>query len=348
MLGLGQKGVPALFCGYRELLKSITNSYNSSVETTELEILQPVFDAEVLVIDELGASKMSEWVAETVALILNTRYNDKRTTILTTNYPDLPPGESSTGVRSLPGAVREETLGDRIGERMRSRLQEMCVRVEMRGPDYPARDEAGAVRLRKGTMARRNLENENERKQAKAELEALLFAASRPLSAALIAKRLYLEENEAAEMLGWFQEELRDPSRGLQLRDAAGKWRLETKPELEDVIAGERVKRGEKPLTEQALEALAVVALKQPVTTEEVTAIRGTESYQTIETLRRHKLIAKVEPRGAEGKAARWRTTQHFLDLFDLADLKELYKEGRIEAAFKSVYAPDSLSAGPE
>ena len=131
-----EKGVPALFCGYRELLKSITNSYNPSVEATELEILQPVFDAEVLVIDELGAAKMSEWVAETVALILNTRYNDKRTTILTTNYPDLPPGESLTGAGSLPGAVREETLGDRIGERMRSRLQEMCVRVEMRGPDY--------------------------------------------------------------------------------------------------------------------------------------------------------------------------------------------------------------------
>ena len=197
-------------------------------------------------------------------------------------------------------------------------------------------------------MARRNFEYAGERKQARAELEALLFAASRPLSAALIAKRLYLEEGEATEMLGWFQEELRDPSRGIQLRDAAGKWRLETKPELEDVIAGERVKRGERPLTEQALEALAVVALKQPVTTEEVTVIRGTESYGAIETLRRHKLIAKAEPRGIESRAARWRTTQQFLELFGLADLQELYKEGRIEAAFKSVYAPDSFSAGPE
>ena len=187
-------------------------------------------------------------------------------------------------------------------------------------------------------MARRNLENEGERKQTQAELEALLFAASRPLSAALIARRLYIEENEAAEHLGRFQDELRDPSRGLQLREVAGKWRLETKPELEDVIAGERVQRGEKPLTEQALEALAVVALKQPVTTEEVTVIRGAESYQTIETLRRHKLIAKAEPRGAEGKAARWRTTQHFLDLFGLADLQELYKEGRIERVFGEMY----------
>ncbi len=188
-------------------------------------------------------------------------------------------------------------------------------------------------------MARRNLQDEDERKQAQAELEALLFAASRPLSTALIARRLYIEEGEAAEMLGRFQDELRDPSRGLQLRKAAGKWRLETKPELEDVIAVERVKRGEKPLTEQALEALAVVALKQPVTTEEVTVIRGAESYGAIETLRRHKLVAKAELRGTEGRAAHGRTTQHFLDLFGLANLKELYKEGRIERVFGEMYS---------
>ena len=188
-------------------------------------------------------------------------------------------------------------------------------------------------------MARRNLENEDERKQARAEMEALLFAASRPLSGVLIARRLYIEEGEAIEMLGRLQQELRDPSRGLQLREAAGKWRLETKPELEEVIASERVQRGEKPLTEQALEALAVVALKQPVTTEEVTVIRGAESYGAIETLRRHKLIAKAEPRGTERRAAHWRTTQHFLDLFGLADLKELYKEGRIERVFGEMYS---------
>ncbi len=135
-----EKGAPALFCDYRELLKKITNSYNPSVHTTELEVLQPVFEAEVLVLDELGAAKPTEWVWETVAHILNTRYNDKRTTLITTNYPNLPPGgavayEGSAGMRARQ-AVREETLGDRIGERMRSRLQEMCVPVEMRGADY--------------------------------------------------------------------------------------------------------------------------------------------------------------------------------------------------------------------
>jgi len=128
-----EKGVRGLFCDYRELLKEIQHSYNPQVLTTELEILRPVFDAEVLVLDELGASKPTEWVWDTVAHILNTRYNDKRTTIITTNYSDAAPGGATTGPRA---AMRDETLGDRIGERMRSRLAEMCVTVPMAGADF--------------------------------------------------------------------------------------------------------------------------------------------------------------------------------------------------------------------
>ncbi len=136
-----EKGVRGLFCDYRELLKQIQHSYNPQVATTEMEILGPVFDAEVLVLDELGASKPTDWVWDTVALVLNSRYNDKKTTLITTNYPDLPPGcvTDSNGSRAgsaAARAVREETLGDRIGERMRSRLAEMCVMIEMRGEDF--------------------------------------------------------------------------------------------------------------------------------------------------------------------------------------------------------------------
>lgn len=128
-----EKGARGLFCDYRELLKEIQHSYNPQVATTELEILRPVFDAEVLVLDELGASKPTEWVWDTVAHILNTRYNDKRTTIITTNYPDAPPAGVATGPQR---ATRDETLGDRIGERMRSRLAEMCVMLQMNGADF--------------------------------------------------------------------------------------------------------------------------------------------------------------------------------------------------------------------
>ncbi|HTV82980.1 MAG TPA: AFG1/ZapE family ATPase [Acidobacteriaceae bacterium] len=136
-----EKGVRGLFCDYRELLKEIQHSYNPQVRTTEMEILGPVFDAEVLVLDELGAAKPTDWVWDTVALVLNSRYNDRKTTLITTNYADLPPGGvgESNGSRvagAAARAIREETLGDRIGERMRSRLAEMCVVVEMRGEDF--------------------------------------------------------------------------------------------------------------------------------------------------------------------------------------------------------------------
>jgi len=128
-----EKGVRGLFCDYRELLKEIQHSYNPQVQSTELEILRPIFNAEVLVLDELGASKPTDWVWDTVALILNSRYNAKLTTIITTNFPDLPAGAPSA---ILDSVTRDKTLGDRIGERMRSRLAEMCVVIEMRGDDF--------------------------------------------------------------------------------------------------------------------------------------------------------------------------------------------------------------------
>jgi DNA replication protein DnaC len=79
-----KRGIPCLFYDYRELLKEIQNSYNTTVQTTELDVLRPVFETDVLVLDELGAVKPTEWVWDTVSLILNTRYNDNRITIITT------------------------------------------------------------------------------------------------------------------------------------------------------------------------------------------------------------------------------------------------------------------------
>lgn len=145
------KGLACLFCDYRELLKEIQNSYNPSVQATELEILRPVFEAEVLVLDELGAVKPTEWVWDTVSYILNSRYNEKKTTIITTNFPDLPahkaqedegqgnvenqnaePQSGTTGKKRN----REITLGDRITDRMRSRLHEMCRLITLKGVDF--------------------------------------------------------------------------------------------------------------------------------------------------------------------------------------------------------------------
>jgi len=138
MRRLIEKGIPCLFCDYRELLKRIQNSYNPSVQATELEVLKPIFETEVVLLDDLGAVKPSEWVWDTVSLILNSRYNDNRTTMITSNYLD-GPSAAADGVEGARRASREETLGDRIGERMRSRLFEMCRLVQLDGRDYRLR-----------------------------------------------------------------------------------------------------------------------------------------------------------------------------------------------------------------
>jgi DNA replication protein DnaC len=148
------KGVQCLFCDYRELLKEIQNSYNPSVQSTELEILRPVFDAEVLVLDELGAIKPSDWVFDTVGYILNYRYNQKKTTVITTNFVNAPARgvqevtNHSTNAERAKSAARGETLGDRITDRMRSRLHEMSRLVEMDGIDFRTGPKSVTQRMR--------------------------------------------------------------------------------------------------------------------------------------------------------------------------------------------------------
>jgi len=117
-------GARGLFYDTRDLLRLIRSTYDSSIHTTELDILQPVMMADLLVLDDLGAEKTSEWVEETMNLIVNTRYNERRMTIFTSNYPD------------IPHDTEPNSLVFRIGHRMRSRLHEMCDFVEMDGADY--------------------------------------------------------------------------------------------------------------------------------------------------------------------------------------------------------------------
>jgi DNA replication protein DnaC len=117
-------GARGLFYDTRDLLRIIRSTYDPSIRTTELEILRPVMAADLLVLDDLGAEKTSEWVEETMNLIVNTRYNERRITIFTSNYADIP---DDTDVNSLLF---------RIGHRMRSRLHEMCEFVVMDGADY--------------------------------------------------------------------------------------------------------------------------------------------------------------------------------------------------------------------
>lgn len=117
-----RKGARAVFYETRELLKLVRDTYNSSVESTELEVLRPVLEAELLVLDDLGAEKKSEWVDEMIGLVINTRYSERRATVITTNLHDL----NNTD----PGSFAFQ-----LGLRTRSRLLEMCEWVQIEGVD---------------------------------------------------------------------------------------------------------------------------------------------------------------------------------------------------------------------
>lgn len=119
-----EKGVPCLFYDFRDLLKEIQDSWNPSTQASEMDILSSVYDAQVLVLDELGATKPTEWVKDTMTHIINKRYNERKMTIFTSNYLD------------AKNNAYDETLTERVGVRLRSRLHEMCKVVPLVGDDY--------------------------------------------------------------------------------------------------------------------------------------------------------------------------------------------------------------------
>jgi DNA replication protein DnaC len=126
-------GARGLFYDTRDLLRVIRSTYDPAIRTTELDILRPVMTADLLVLDDLGAEKTSEWVEETMNLIVNTRYNERRATMFTSNYED------------IPDDTDPNALLFRIGHRMRSRLHEMCEFVVMDGADYRELPSNGGV-----------------------------------------------------------------------------------------------------------------------------------------------------------------------------------------------------------
>jgi DNA replication protein DnaC len=126
-------GARGLFYDVRDLLKIIRSTYNASIRVTEIDVLRPVMTADLLVLDDLGAEKTSEWVEETMNLIVNTRYNERRITIFTSNFPD------------IPDDTDPNSLLFRIGHRMRSRLHEMCEFQILDGGDYRELPQNGGV-----------------------------------------------------------------------------------------------------------------------------------------------------------------------------------------------------------
>ena len=122
--GLVGRGFGGIFCEFGSLLKEIQDSYNPISKSSELKVLAPIYETDMLVLDELGATIPTDWVRDTMYQIINKRYNDRKLTIFTTNYSDARRSD------------KEQVLEDRIGTRLRSRLYEMCTKVVLDGGDY--------------------------------------------------------------------------------------------------------------------------------------------------------------------------------------------------------------------
>ncbi len=128
-------GVRVRFEDFSELLARIRRSYDPRAEALphEQEILAPVYDAEVLLLDDMGAVRPSAWALDMLYLVINTRYTQGRLTFATTNYLDAPKRTPSDPIK------KSDTLEERVGPRIRSRLYEMCMVVRMQGDDYRRR-----------------------------------------------------------------------------------------------------------------------------------------------------------------------------------------------------------------
>ncbi|HEY7114203.1 MAG TPA: ATP-binding protein [Thermoanaerobaculia bacterium] len=121
-----RKGVSGLYADFSDLLLKIQSSFRPDADASKESLLTPYAEAELLVLDELGASKPHPWVLDVLYNLLNTRYNRRRITIATSNYEDEP--DAASGER--------DRLEDRLNYRLRSRLYEMCQMIPLRGEDY--------------------------------------------------------------------------------------------------------------------------------------------------------------------------------------------------------------------
>lgn len=117
------KGVRGLFCDVTGLLERLQATYSRGSDEDASTIVEPFREADLLVLDELGARRPTDWVRDVLYGLLNARYNQRRVTIVTTNFGDGP----------VPGG---ETLEGRLGLPVRSRLAEMCQVVVLDGPDF--------------------------------------------------------------------------------------------------------------------------------------------------------------------------------------------------------------------
>jgi segregation and condensation protein B len=162
--------------------------------------------------------------------------------------------------------------------------------------------------------------------ELKAILEALIFASPEPLTPKAIFKLLATEPREDIQAaLALLKQEYERPG-GLQLVEVAGGYQIVTRPDLHDWVRRLFNERTTQKLTVQALETLAVIAYRQPITAAEITEVRGVNTSGVLNTLLERHLIKIVGRKQVVGRPFLYATTKEFLIRFGLNDLADLPK----------------------
>jgi segregation and condensation protein B len=192
-----------------------------------------------------------------------------------------------------------------------------------------------------------------EESELKAILEAIVYVTDEPLSAQQIAAALGQPLDKIKRLLEELVAEFAKPEHGLTVREVAGGYKMATKAEHHEAVRA-FVKKLTPPLklSLAALETLAVVAYKQPVTAPEIMDIRGVQGAGVLKTLLDRKLIAESGRKNVVGKPILYKTTKEFLvqfglkDLSELPTLKEFEELGRMEIVEPE--QPESAAAPAE
>jgi len=159
---------------------------------------------------------------------------------------------------------------------------------------------------------------------ARAAIEALIFAALEPVSVKTLAEALGLAEHTIRQLILDLMEEYRSGKRGIQIVESAGGYVFLTHPECAPFV--EKLQRTPRnvPLSQAALETLAIVAYRQPVTRAEIESVRGVRVDSALTTLLERDLVEEAGRRDAPGRPILYGTSTGFLRYFGLKDLAEL------------------------
>src|SRR5580704_7808873 len=178
--------------------------------------------------------------------------------------------------------------------------------------------------------------------EIQASLEAIIYAADEPASLDQIAKALGLEKSAAREAIEALMLAYQSEDRGIEVRKVAGGWKFYTKAQHHDVVR-KFIKSLQPPLrlTMPALETLAVIAYKQPVTVPEINEIRGVHVGGVIKTLLEKKLITTAGRKDVIGRPILYKTSKQFMMRFGLSDLDELPSLKEFEALAQAALVSD-------